>query len=93
MGDTQMNECHPSYMIQLSRKFIPIVNDSVNHLTSIDWAAPHLGPISEYLLEKKKLDNFAFKDIAGKAISKIKRHALYWVSLRSKDKNKIWIKA
>jgi hypothetical protein len=75
-----MNVCHPSFMTQSSRKLIPIVNDSVNHLTSIDWAAPHLGPISEHLVEGKKLDNCAFKDIAMKAICKFKRHALYWMS-------------
>lgn len=87
MGDTPMNVSHPSFMTQSPRKFIPIVIDSMSHLTRIDRAAPYLGPMSEDLVEgKKKLDNFAFKDTAGKAISKIKGQALYWVSLRSKDK-------
>lgn len=53
--DTQMNVCRPSFMTQSSRKLIPIVNDSMRHLTSIDWAAPYLAPISEDLVEEKYL--------------------------------------
>lgn len=75
IGDTQTNVCHPSPMTQSSRKFTPIVNDIVSRLTSIDWAAPCLGPILEDLVEEKMLHIFAFKDMAGEARSEIKRLA------------------
>lgn len=53
-GDTPMNVCHPSFMTQSPRKFIPIVIDKVSHLTRIDQAASYLGPISEDLVEERK---------------------------------------